>query len=111
MANLGIIGLIIYLGIFIVCIRNLIIAWRLMEGTQSLSQFLLVQAVTFALLLQFGYGMSRPVDQEKIFWLLLGFSVALRSLAEQYQKKQPAEIAQNQDEQFLDSHTVYANNN
>ena len=81
LADLGLIGLALWLGVVAIALRNLAIARSIFASTKPSRRFLLVQAVTYGLLLQVAYGFFANVHGEKLVWLLLGLSVAVRYLA------------------------------
>lgn len=85
LVELGLPGLLLWTVILGIVLHNLIIALSTLSRTKPSMQGFLVQAVTYSFLLQLGYGFARPVHREKLFWLLLGLSVAVRRLAEQSQ--------------------------
>lgn len=88
LAELGLPGLLLWIVMLGIALRNLIIAWATLSRTKPSMQVSLVQAVTYSFLLQLGYGFARPNHREKTLWLVLGLSVALRRLAEQSQELQ-----------------------
>jgi O-antigen ligase len=76
LANLGLVGISLWLTIFVVAFRYLRFTWRAQDPS-DLSRAPLVQAVAIAVGLQFLFGFYGDVHQDKILWLLLGLSVAL----------------------------------
>ena len=83
LANLGLIGLGLWLAVVAIALRNLSFARSVLAKTEPRREYLLVQAVTYGLLLQIAYGLFANVHQEKLFWLFLGMCVAVRFLANQ----------------------------
>jgi putative inorganic carbon (HCO3(-)) transporter len=83
LTGLGLLGLVLLLVLLGVGLRSLTTSWPALRQTRDSSQFLLVQAITYSILLQIGYGFARPVQREKSLWLLLGLAVVVRRLAEQ----------------------------
>jgi O-antigen ligase len=82
LANVGLIGLALWLVVFAVAIRSTVIAWSLVREQRTSNKYFFVQAVTFSLFLQLFYGWSLNVHENKIFWLILGSTVAMRRLAD-----------------------------
>ena len=83
LADLGLVGLALWLTVVAIALRNLAIARSILARTKPSREFLLAQAVTYGLLLQVVYGFSANVHLEKLVWLFLGMSVAVRFLADQ----------------------------
>lgn len=82
MAELGVIGLALWIGVLGIALRNLAVSWSTLARTKPSTQFLLVQAVTYSFLLEIAYGWAIIIHQEKLCWLLLGLSVVIRRLAD-----------------------------
>jgi hypothetical protein len=68
----------------------LVITWFNLKTARSAlasevtsDQMFLVQALTYVFLLQCFYGWSLAVHKDKLLWMILGLSVAVRHLAEQ----------------------------
>lgn len=81
MANLGLVGLAIWLGLLWYAFRRLVKAWQMLSDEHRDSwRFLLVQAIAVSLAVQCVYGFYDDMQMEKLFWLMLGFSVAVPSL-------------------------------
>ena len=83
LADLGLIGLVLWLAVLATGIRNLVIARSILARLEPSREYLLVQAVTYGVLLSIAYGLSAVVHDEKLVWLLLGMSVAVRRLVDQ----------------------------
>ena len=88
LTEVGLIGLLLFWGLMAgIVLRNLIISWSLLnkalDKTKPSKQLLFVQALTYCFLLQFGYALARNIQEEKLFWLLLGLSITVRNLVEQ----------------------------
>jgi len=80
LVGLGIVGFVVWIGLFAAALRYVWIAWR-KEGNTTSEQVLLAQAVGMAVVLQFFYGFYAEVHLEKIIWLIFGLSVAIHRLA------------------------------
>lgn len=83
LADLGIVGFALWIGVLGIVLRNLHVAWSILSKTRPSKHYLLVRAVTYAFLLQVAYAWYANVHLEKLVWLLLGLSVAVRLLADQ----------------------------
>jgi len=76
LANLGIIGFSLWIGLFLLGFRYVFRAWRSVEDKGS-SEAFMVQAVGIALGLQSIYGLYGEIHQDKIFWVVIGMVLAL----------------------------------
>ena len=83
LANLGLLGLTLWLAIVAIALRNVAIVQSILARTRPSRESLFVQALTYSLILQIAYGLSANVHNEKLVWLLLGLSVAVRYLADE----------------------------
>lgn len=81
LADLGPVGLGLWLGLLGIAWRYLRRAWSALTAAGSLRIASLVKAVTYSLLAQFAYGWGSVVHRDKLVWLLLGLSVAIGHLA------------------------------
>jgi O-antigen ligase len=93
LANLGMVGFTLWLALFAVMFIYLMRAWRATsKGPQTAGTFL-VQAVAIAAGLQFIYGFYGDVHQDKIFWMLLGLTVAAQRLSKGGEEHDGARVA------------------
>lgn len=76
LANLGVIGFSLWIGLFLIGFRYVFRAWRSLEDRGS-SEAFMVQAVGIALGLQLIYGLYGEIHQDKIFWVVIGLVLAL----------------------------------
>jgi O-antigen ligase len=83
LAEGGLVGLAIWLGVLVVTWRLLKTARSVLASETASGRFLLVQALTYSFLLQSLYGWSLTVHQDKFFWMILGLSVAVDALVRQ----------------------------
>ena len=81
LAELGIIGILLWLSLFIAAYLNLRAAWRAVRDPTSPHVFL-IQAVAVTVGLLFIYGFYDEVHTDKLLWMVLGLAVAVRRLAE-----------------------------
>jgi O-antigen ligase len=94
LANGGTLGSAIWLGMLVVTwlnlktARSLLVTETTSETTSDRS--FLVQALTYAFLLQCLYGLSLTVHKDKLLWLIFGLSVAVRNLLKSGGKQQLA---------------------
>jgi O-antigen ligase len=82
LADLGLVGMALWLAILGVTARELWRAWRATADDQIGQPHMLIRALTFTFLLQQAYGLYAEMQVQKIFWITLGLAVALRALAE-----------------------------
>ncbi len=81
MAELGVVGIVLWVSLFVVGYRNLRVAYRNTSGDRSSSEFQLVRAVILVFSIQALYGFYQNIHLEKIFWFLLGLTVAVRTIS------------------------------
>lgn len=82
LAELGFVGVLLWLALMGVALRNLIRAWWQTSRTKPSAPFFMIEAVTYAYLAQIlAYGWYTNIHSEKFFWMLLGVSVVIRRLA------------------------------
>ncbi len=81
MAELGIFGLLIWTVLFVVSYKNLRLAYKRTSVDRRSAEFQLVRAISLVFLLQVLYGFYTNIHVEKIFWLLLGLTVAARVIS------------------------------
>ena len=86
LADLGVLGLALWLGILSLAWRNLTAARSILARKKASPQFLLVQAVIYSFLVQIGYGWLANHHKEKLLWVLLALSVAIRHLTDQSER-------------------------
>jgi len=84
LAELGIVGTLLWLTLFVVAARNLKSAWRTARDPTSV-QALLTQTVAIAVGLLFLYGFYENVHTDKVLWIILGLVVAVHRLAKSEQ--------------------------
>lgn len=89
LANLGLLGFLIWCGVFFAGFVYVRRAWRSVDDPGSDWAFM-VQAVGIALGLQFLYGFYGEIHQDKIFWLVIGLVLVLRTLGEARSTRDPA---------------------
>lgn len=82
LADLGILGLVLWLVVLGVGVWNLKVAWSTAK-TKCPQYFWLVQAVTYSTVLQILYGFAHNIHTQKLFWLLMALTVVIRRLAKQ----------------------------
>lgn len=85
LANLGLLGFLIWLAIIIVAFKNLYRSRSLWAETKHEKEYLLVHAITASFLLQTLYGIASNTNENKIYWLLLGLSAAVWHLSKDKQ--------------------------
>jgi O-antigen ligase len=76
LADLGLIGFVLWISLNGAAVRNVWKTWRASSITAA-QRAPLIQATGIAVGLQLLYGFYGDVHQDKIFWVLLGLSVAL----------------------------------
>lgn len=81
LADLGIVGLLLWMGLLIVTFRNLKLAWSRLSSVRTAVPFMIVQALTFSFAIQTVYGFYDEIHEDKLFWLLVGLAVAIRQLS------------------------------
>jgi O-antigen ligase len=80
LVGLGIVGFLLWLGLFGVALYYAWKAWRADEDPTS-GRVLFSQAVGVAVALQFVYGFYGEVHYDKIMWVVLGLAVAIHRLS------------------------------
>ncbi len=81
LADLGLVGIMLWMGVLITAYVNIRQAWRAVGTTTDSVASHAIQAVMFSFLLQIPYGFYAIVQNEKLFWILLGLSVVVGRLA------------------------------
>lgn len=81
LANLGVIGLAIWLILLGNGYRLYKQAIALLAETGSKWDLGIARSIWVCFVLQLGFGWARPIEREKIFWLLIGMAVVLWELA------------------------------
>lgn len=80
LADLGIIGVALWISVLAFAFSNLKRAWSRYSGERASYEFTFVRAVTLTFLIQAVYGMHGEMHYEKMFWLILGVSGAVAYL-------------------------------
>ena len=81
LADLGLVGLLIWISLLLIAFRNLLRARLSWAGIRNSRQGMIIRAVPYSFLLQaLPYGMYTPNRKAKIFWLLLALTVAVMRL-------------------------------
>ena len=80
LVGLGLVGFLLWIGIFSLAMLCSWESWRALGRLPSQNTYLL-QAVTIALGLQVIYGFYSEIHRDKIFWLIVGLTVAVHRLA------------------------------
>lgn len=83
LANLGLLGITLWLGVIAIALYDLVRARSIMSGGKHSDNLRLVETSIYGLLLLSAYGFSTDVHEAKILWLILGMSVAIKRLADQ----------------------------
>ncbi|MBN2549573.1 MAG: O-antigen ligase family protein [Anaerolineales bacterium] len=83
LAELGLIGLGLWLGLLYALLRLLRQSWLKLVNDRTSAQFLMARAVIFGFLMQVAYGLSINIQEEKMFWLLAGIGLAIGRLVSQ----------------------------
>ena len=81
LADLGLAGTGLWMLLLLFAFLNLRGAWKRLSRDRSSHPFVFVRAVTLVFLVQCLYGAYTPMQMEKLFWLVLGLTVAVRHLA------------------------------
>lgn len=79
LSELGIVGFLIWTAILFASWKHIsssLIRLGQVEGKLS-RNYLIAQAILYGLLVQFGYGLARPIEQEKLLWFILGLCFAV----------------------------------
>ncbi len=87
LANLGIIGFGVWMAILGSIALQLRNVWRRLMENKNSSEFYALQAVLIAFYLQLGYGLARPIEKEKLVWVLFGLAIALTTLSQQVREQ------------------------
>jgi len=82
LADLGLVGMALWLALLAATARELWRAWRVTSENPGGRAHMFVRALTFTFLLEQAYGFYAEMQVEKIFWITLGLAVALRAVAE-----------------------------
>lgn len=93
-ADLGLVGLALWLGVLVVALRRVFRAWKGgRQGDTGLAARALPRAITYALLLYvLPYAWYMPHHTDKLMWTLLGMGVAMGHLAERRLRRTQHEI-------------------
>ena len=91
LADLGLLGILLWIGVLLIAFPNLVYARSKASIAGDWRVALLIWAVTFSFLLQaVPYGFYQPSQQDKFFWLILGMTVVVRRLSEGRDKARSA---------------------
>jgi O-antigen ligase len=96
LANLGIVGFALWLALFGLAFKYLWTAAR-MPAPHSSTQVLLSQSLAIAVGLQFAYGIYSEIHQGKIFWLIIGMTLAVWRLSRESPVEMDMEVTQGGD--------------
>jgi O-antigen ligase len=80
LANQGLLGVSVWLAFFAMSGIAAIRLWMRFKPERNSREYLMVQALTVTLFLQFLYGWSMVVHQDKFLWLVLGLLAAAWNL-------------------------------
>jgi O-antigen ligase len=82
LADLGLVGIALWVGVLLAAVRNLRRAWKILSPERTGLPFMFTRAVAVMLLVQGLYGAYAQMHLEKIHWVVLGLTVAVRLMAE-----------------------------
>lgn len=88
LANLGIVGFglwMMILGNMALCLND---TWKKLADIKTSLSFFALQAVSIAFYLQVAYGLTRPIEKEKLVWVLFGLTLAITTLSQKSDQPQ-----------------------
>ncbi len=92
-AELGLVGLLIWAAVLLSVIANLVAAWKATRDSPDVEGHVFVQALAYSTALYIvAYSWYTPVHDLKIFWILMGLSVAARTLAQRDVQQVPVSL-------------------